>query len=804
MLLQAQNLVVNSSFENYTSCPQFRNDGVLPTSWTQPTQGTADYFNACYQSTQTGPDVPANFMGNQNARTGSAYVGLLTTTSSNNQLVNYREYIQSELSAPLIAGQTYTFEMYVSLAENSEFAFKGIGVYLSNTPVGLFGASTVLPFTPQILMDSFITDKTGWTRIYRRIIATGGERYITIGNFNSSNTGRTMSVPGGNGGGFNLMSYYYIDDVTLTYDCFNITNTPKSTISVCKSDNSTHALFSSVNLPNTKYLWNTGDTGRFIITDTSGIYIVNSITGLCSLYDTIQFNYFKQPVIELGPNISICKNTQPDTIFAPLIASNINKYQWSTGDTTPTININTSGTYNLLVRNGICTATDNITINFVTQPPINIGPDTSICGTLYPIRLNVLNSSVKWNTGFTGNLFNITNSGLYFVEVITGPCVARDSVQVTFYEQIIPELGNDTSICSYDSVTFNLSGLNANSYLWNNTNTNAIYTQVGPGLVKVEVTKGKCVFVDSVRITLKPMPELNLPSDTVFCKGTNVLLNAGTFNTYLWSTGSTTQSIIVNTPGIYSVGVSNASNCFVFDTIRAVNFNSIDFNLAEDTAICAGENYILSAPDNFNNYNWNTGTTQQKIELSQAGTYYVTAIDVNGCSVADTFNLSIKPLPTFFTTPKITVCKQDTAITVNGNFSSIIWLNNNNRENTNVITQPGIYSFVVTGINGCTNNGQSEVVSSCPAAIAIPNVFTPNFDGDNDKFKPIMEDVSKFELLIYDRWGQLIFRTTSESISWDGTYKNQPLPNDVYVYILRYTGNNGMQGELNGNVTLLR
>src|SRR5689334_15401197 len=120
----SQNLVPNPSFESYAVCPvgfsQF--NGFINT-WVNPSTASPDHYNACAGTNP--PTVPNNTAGYQQAFSGNAYVGMYTYGGS------YREFVQVQLSAPLIANEQYKFSMYVSLANKSKVATDDLGAYFS-------------------------------------------------------------------------------------------------------------------------------------------------------------------------------------------------------------------------------------------------------------------------------------------------------------------------------------------------------------------------------------------------------------------------------------------------------------------------------------------------------------------------------------------------------------------------------------------------------------------------------------------------------------------------------------------------
>ena len=208
--VSAQNLVPNGSFETNTGIPTGYSQLTLAAPWTPPTTGSPDYFHAL-ASGPSGMSVPVNDFGNQvpHPASGQAYAGF------NARPVNqYREYVETPLSTPLVAGQTYQISFYVSLADQCQWAVDKIGAYLSIGPVGPVNTGYTLSFLPQISnpVNSYITNKTGWTLISGQYVAAGGEDHLVIGNF-YDNPSTTPLM--GQGGAFPF-AYYYLDDVSVT------------------------------------------------------------------------------------------------------------------------------------------------------------------------------------------------------------------------------------------------------------------------------------------------------------------------------------------------------------------------------------------------------------------------------------------------------------------------------------------------------------------------------------------------------------------------------------------------------------
>ncbi len=227
-----ENMVYNPSFEEHTICPQrIEAIGIMEgvDAWWQPTKGSSDYYNPCGgRECQT----PRNKMGNQAAHSGEAYCGIYCSKE------HYREYLQTELKEPLVAGKQYRVSYWVSLADKSPHAVATLGA--------LFTADRIADSTWDILMqreeidemqviatyykpqvvnpsNSVLIFMDQWNEISGEFTATGDEKYLTIGNFNSFNHSSVVPTHAENA----VLSgaYYYIDDVSVV--CLNCADGPQ-------------------------------------------------------------------------------------------------------------------------------------------------------------------------------------------------------------------------------------------------------------------------------------------------------------------------------------------------------------------------------------------------------------------------------------------------------------------------------------------------------------------------------------------------------------------------------------------------
>lgn len=181
----AQNLVLNPSFENYRELPYLYTtlDSFFCKGWYVPSESSPDYYHKNSGIPDLG--IPYNLFGKHPAKTGDAYIGIIPIVWD-----GYMEHITGTLKTSLEKGENYIISFNIRFAGNTCFFFaSNIGVYFSDTRFPLNGYS--IPFYDELLLpeivsnikeESFVKD-TGWYEIRRNYTANGSEKYFTIGIF---------------------------------------------------------------------------------------------------------------------------------------------------------------------------------------------------------------------------------------------------------------------------------------------------------------------------------------------------------------------------------------------------------------------------------------------------------------------------------------------------------------------------------------------------------------------------------------------------------------------------------------------
>jgi len=210
----SQNLVLNPSFESHINCPvrlgNFNDD---LNSWSTPTKGSTDYFHACSEAMGT----PKNFNGTQISDFGKGYAGFYLYAPN-----DYREYMQAELTEPLVQGETYELSFFVSLAERSDFAINAFGAVFSKNKIDiqilkplskmqLYKDKANIFSSIEIGYSHFANDTKDWMLVTTEYEAKGNEKYLILGNFKTNARTRKFLFKKGAKQG----AYYYIDMVSL-------------------------------------------------------------------------------------------------------------------------------------------------------------------------------------------------------------------------------------------------------------------------------------------------------------------------------------------------------------------------------------------------------------------------------------------------------------------------------------------------------------------------------------------------------------------------------------------------------------
>jgi len=426
-IIEAQNLIINPSFENIVACPNAVEQIENSLSWTSPTAAKADYFHECDLSNIVG--IPANSVGFQSARTGSAYAGIQVYSTTS--MTDYREYIQIPLTSPLIADSIYQVSMYVSPADNLDDCFTdAIGVYFSDALLNE-PQQTVLNVTPvvQNVAGNFLTDKGNWLFISGTFTASGGENHLIIGNF-LSDAQTEEFAPCGN----DATAYYFIEDVAVELvpelsiigDDF-ICSGETTVLQVVNGDSFEWTIEGE---PNTVI---STDDFLSVSPNQTTTYQVSDGTNTASFTLTVQ----QKPDINLTNETLVCEGETVILDATPINTTEPISYSWIDGSTGATFEAQDGGTYWVDLTVNSCTFRDSITLDFAGDFGIDFGEDKTICEdgntTLRPLVTGAIipNLTYLWQDGSTNSELTASETGTYNVTVSNECFTKTNAVTIT-------------------------------------------------------------------------------------------------------------------------------------------------------------------------------------------------------------------------------------------------------------------------------------------------------------------------------------------------------------------------------------
>ncbi len=258
--------------------------------------------------------------------------------------------------------------------------------------------------------------------------------------------------------------------------------------------------------------------------------------------------------------------------------------------------------------------------------------------------------------------------------------------------------------CSSSLLPYNL--------LWSTGDMTPSLNGVGAGTYTVLVSDANgCGSSDTIVIDEAVAVSL---ADEGVCDGGDVILDPGTYNSYLWSTGDSTPTITVGSMAMtYGVTVVDSNGCTSSDSASITTLANPNPNAGADVQACADATPItLDAGAGFAGYSWSSGDTTQTTDVTMSGVYDVVVTDTNGCEGADTVEVTVNPNPSVNLGSDTTVCQFDLPYSISApSATSYLWSTGATTQSIDVDTAAGVmsYSVVITDANGCTGSDTIDI-----------------------------------------------------------------------------------------------
>ena len=583
-----------------------------------------------------------------------------------------------------------------------------------------------------------------------------------------------------------------------------------------------------------KYIWSPGgNTSQTILADTSGYYTVEvTDTNTCKQKDTVQLLVIESPKLDILKDETKCPNADHTFDIKPFDNGNgPYTYLWKSGSTGSTYTTSDTATVWVIVTDKYgCSGIDagSVIDNADLEVIITPSPSVDLCfgasAELVPNFKASNGYSFKWkwpnNDSTTAEKITVKESGTYNLDVELddgGGCRGDSSIEIFVHPLPVPFIKGDTICQGETAVTFDAGVYD--KYIWSpGGETSRKITPISSGNYTVEVTDAKGCKEDTTfnyKINLNPVPKLL--NDTV-CAGDTLTLKdlSGQKNaSQIWSNGDKTTSTKLTTSGTYTLTVTSSDNCQGKATSEIYFIPIPTIDLGPDINLCTGESAIIDAKNPGLDVSWNTGQTTQTLKVNQSGNYIATASD-KGCSINDAIIVTVAPYPSsrldqLLAVDPICFEEDETIITLDAGKNtaySYLWSTEDTTSSI-AVNKEGTY-LVQISVGNCSITDDITLKAYCPSTIFIPNAFTPDQDFINDYFNAKGHNIEDYQMFIYDRWGELIFHSTSLDDHWDGTYMNRECQIDVYVWKIFYSvesmdnSDYRIKKQRTGRVTLLR
>ncbi|MCB0566630.1 MAG: gliding motility-associated C-terminal domain-containing protein [Phaeodactylibacter sp.] len=514
--LTAQNLVINPSFEDHTACPTgldntgSHNAMSLVVGWTTPTV-SSDYFHAC------GDDragVPSNMpgFGFQYARTGEAYAGSVHWGGPFSLPEHTGEYLEGSLLEPLQKDSFYLVELFVSLHDGYKLATDEFSILFTDTLLWVAMSPTVFTsrtiFTePQLNNNSgnFLTSQEEWMPLRWVYKASGGEAFMTMGNFRPDEAVDYVEVEQWG----SLGVYYFVDDVRVEKTPYFIGDLGLRDTILCTTPFSVELSASGVH---SSYRWSTGESGPSIIVTTPGTYILEATYEEFVIRDTAVVQYLPPEAVNLGPNVVLCAEELPYLLTGP---ADMEYYHWSTGDSAAVLEISAPGLYGLEAAYACGLIRDTIRIEVEQPEPFTLGADTIHC-TSEAIRQQLSAgqgyAAYEWSTGASGLQIEVTTPGVYWVAATHRCGTVRDSIRIEQQPLLALGLPADTLACLETGPLLLSATSGFDNYQWNTGATGPGLAVTAYGTYELEASY-RCGQVSAViNVLPPPLLQADLPA----------------------------------------------------------------------------------------------------------------------------------------------------------------------------------------------------------------------------------------------------------------------------------------------------
>lgn len=546
------------------------------------------------------------------------------------------------------------------------------------------------------------------------------------------------------------------------------------------------------------------------------------------------------PRLALGNDTVFCTG---DTLVLNPTPTPGATYTWSTGATTPSIQVTATGVYYVRMDSAGAKAFD--TINIIVNPGITVTlqEDDTLCqgGTYNLFPAETYTSPVyQWSDGTTTTpVFTATTTGCYWVEVRDMGCIRRDTACITILYDTVTLYNPDTAICKGAFVVARASASPTISYQWtptagipmSNVPTPTITPDTSAWYV-LTATIFNCNVRDSFYIDVQPTPTVKMGGNRQVCQYDSIRIAPiigptwYTRYSYDWTPGfyldDSEKNAVIFTPGDTTklvLVVSTPAGCSASDSIIVNTYRGDFLSLGIDTALCPRDSIKLfptSSEPGITRYSWNPSTyvndsnSATPVIRPETGiTYSVIGTSMYGCKDTVTYRINVFP--------NAVINLEDSVVLFPGESYQFNPVTNATRyrwdppigltdtaASNPIATPPYSMKYILTARteDGCIAIDSTNVRVMTNSIIDVPNAFIPG--GNIGSLKVIIRGAARLRYFrIYNRYGNMVFDAKNIEEGWDGTYGDKRQPGGVYVYETEAITSTGQIIRKQGNITVI-
>lgn len=445
-------------------------------------------------------------------------------------------------------------------------------------------------------------------------------------------------------------------------------------------------------------------------------------------------------------------------------------------------------------------------------------------------------------TGDFNPAYQYRSSGTKKVQLIVGTTMGcRDTLRKTI--NILPKppiimTFRDAVVCARDTIQLLAFAPEGGNFSWspqiNMVNSNSATPRVAPAVTtvyRVLLDNNACQNTDSVVVRVTNKVFLQAMNDTTVCQGDTVQLKlVSDASTYSWTNVTPANAALPNpttitdTTTVYEVTASIGRGCLAKDSVRITTLPHPRVYAGADTMICSETSVQLRGSTDGSSFSWYPSSTLNQSAIlnpvalpKQTTSYILTVSGTNGClkPSSDTVLVTVlPPIKPFAGRDTVVVIGQPLQFNASGGVKhewtpSTALSANNIRNPVAIYNSPYNnlrYKVRISNEAGCIDSAYVNVrVIAASPRILVPTAFTPNKDGKNDQFSPIV--IGNWHIksfYIYNRWGQVVFKTHSFGQGWDGMINGISQNTGVFTWVLKAIDSNGKPYFQKGLVTLIR